>query len=577
MASIVPPKSKTKITLALITVVGVAAAYSYFAYSRDLFPFTKAFKRKLNTLIKGKEPTTEEDLDKLLGLEESEGGLVDEFGSVNEPRGGTGARGIGEAGGLEDPAIKGDLNMANLYQQELYRQLFLPYEDNPKEGEAIPGDTIVRGGDIPASGTPGVPEPYKYPFPVDERLYDMYGLYPPGGSYSGRNPYSPIHGGSYVTRPSKPVFNPAVLNCHDCPEGESWDNCMCRCAPVDSPRLMCYRADCECPGEELGNNDDHYGGGDGVHSNGGDPSCPPGLEFDGCRCQCVTPDTPRIECIRNCTECPQDQWYSFCTGQCVSGRQRQCEPEVSYQTPDIPEWIPDNVVAEIGDLRNLRDRLLQEIDDLRDQLQDEIDTLQAKIEEEREKRLELEELVDEIDEEVHEEIENNTPPRERIEHNEEREERISRAQEIIQRVMEEIRERMSRVTTYRSRVTATVSEVNNVDNRIRIYSSYSGRTGSSRTGSYSSSSSGSGTYANTSGGGATACAGGHCVTANAAARVGDLSRKERQYAFSKLQHRSRRMKTIKEKPTAFLKNKQFLNVLPPIVAKRHLASRLVLS
>ena len=192
LAKVIPKGSRAKYSLILIAVVGIAAAYSYFAYSRDIFPFTKENKRKLNSLIKGKEPIDEANLDDLLGLgEEDAPGMVDEFGSVNNPRGGTGARGIDEAGGLDDPAIKGDLNLANLYQQELYRQLFLPFEDNPTDDQAIPEDTIVRGGDIPAPDE-GVGTPYKYPFPVDERLYDMYGLFPPGGSYNygGRtNPY----------------------------------------------------------------------------------------------------------------------------------------------------------------------------------------------------------------------------------------------------------------------------------------------------------------------------------------------------------------------------------------------------
>src|SRR5215510_1794456 len=534
-----------KASLILVTIVGIFAAYSYFAYSRDLFPFTKEFKRKLNKILKGKEPVDDKELEQILGEEQPEAGMVDEFGSVLQPRGGTGARGIAESGGLSDPAIKGDLNLANLYQQELYRQLFLPYEDNPLEGEAIPKDTIVRGGDIPAENTPGVAEPYRYPFPVDERLNDMYGLFPPGGTYSGRDPYSPIHG-------RKPLFNPDVLGCHDCPEGMSWDNCRCQCSPVDSPRLICYRADCECPGGDYGDGNDggpldSEGGNGGIHMNGGDPNCPPGYEFDSCRCQCVTPDTPSQECIRNCTECPEDQWYSFCTGQCVSGRQRQCEPEIYEHYTDIPDFLPDDLTAEVGDLRALRDRLLQEIADLRDELEAKIDELRDRLAEEQEKREELEELVADIQEEMeHDE----GTVEERIEHREEREHDIVNVQQIIERIRDDIRDRWDDVTRTRERVTMAVAEVNNVDSRMSRYqqyrSSYNG--GSSSSGSYSGTyaNAGSGTYSSTGGGSATACAGGRCITAGLArARLaGDMTKKERQFAFSKLQHKSRRMKTI---------------------------------
>jgi hypothetical protein len=515
VAKVIPKKSRTKVTLVLISVVASLSVYSYFAYSRDLFPFTKEFKAKLNKILKGKKEKEElpDDLAAILG---EEPGLVDEFGSVNEPRGGTGARGLEEAGGLGDPAIKGDLNMANLYQQELYRQLFLPFEDNPQEGDAIPEDTIVRGGDIPASNTPGVPEPYKYPFPVDERLNDMYGLYPPGGSYGGRDPYSPFYGGGgggYQGGGGRAPFNPNILRCQNCPPGQTWDSCMCRCADEDEPRLMCFRAECACPEDDYGGNG--HDGGDYEE----EEDLPP------------PPDIP------------------------------------------VPPDMPGDWLVEVDQLRAVRDRLLHEIEQLREQLQEQIDQLQDRIAQERERRQELEDVVEQIQEEM-----DDTPPEEHHEHSGEWRDRLQSAEEIRDRVIEQIREITERVQDLHSRATASVAEVGDIDSRIRTFGTSLGsyRTGGGSTTTRTSTAGGGGTYASSGRGGTTACAGGHCVKANSAAKVGSFNRKERQYAFSLMQNKARRMRTIKVKPTSFLKNKQLLNILPPVVAKRHMASRLTI-
>jgi len=193
-----------------VTIIGVIALYLVFAYKKEFFPFTKENKAKLEKLFKGKGAPKDQDLSELErkinqemmqgGDEEGLGG-VDKYGNLLQPGGGTGAIPLDESG-LHDPVVKGDEEMMSTYQQEMFRQLFLPYQQYPDfyneqtgAGNLTPGFTpIARGGDLPPPGTvTSMPSPLYYPFPIDERLYNLYGLYPPGGTYRdtlGDYPYA---------------------------------------------------------------------------------------------------------------------------------------------------------------------------------------------------------------------------------------------------------------------------------------------------------------------------------------------------------------------------------------------------
>lgn len=612
-SAVIKPKHRFKVIIFLVILS--LSAYSYFAYNKNLFPFTKENKAKLNKLFKGKKEEGEdsgaiEDI-----LSEEQQALEDE---LNAPSGGTGALGLDNSGSLNSPTAKG---IESLYQQGLYRQLFEPFD---RGGTGVgdltknPGQITVGGDVPPASVGSTLPAPYRYPFPVDERLYDMFGLYPPGGSYGDRtDPYSMVFPPYSSGSGKVPISIDTITKCNSCGPGMSWDSCTCRCQPEDAPRLMCYRPECACPAGDLSNDmiPDSGGGGGGSDTgswwgrSGRDhrprdegtrhetADCPEGYMFDSCRCSCVRPGAPEIQCIRNCTQCPEGQWYSFCSNSCVSGRQKQCMPPIfepeadipnNVEVPDIPNWIPDEALAEIGQLRDVRDRLLQELDDLREELQDEIDELNAKLEEEKQKRQELEDLVEEIQDEVEEEISNNVPPQEREDNNRERDSILAEAEAIRRQIQDEIREIYDRVQTTNSTVTATAGQVSKVNStiqsRINTYNSYrnSYTTSSTRTTTTATSGSG-GTTATAGGGSATACAGGRCITAGQAQKLRSKrvramrGRQERNFAFSNLQHKARRMNTLKAPPTSFLKNKQFLNILPPIVARRHFATRIVQS
>lgn len=513
-----PPKSKMRMRLAILLVILGLGGYSYFAYNKEIFPFTKENKAKLNKLFKGGK-VSDTTLEDILAAEEGMGGLVDELGT---PSGGTGALGFDESGSLNEPRAKG---IESLYQQGLYRQLFEPFDSGVGDLTKEPGQ-ITIGGDVPSSSVQGsLPQPYNYPFPVDERLNDMYGLYPPGGSYGNRtDPYSPIYpgdwgGGSGSGGGSgKPPIDPRVFECNNCGPGMSWDSCSCRCAPEDEPRLMCFREECACPEEREG----------GRHGNGG--------------------------------------WWRGGRGPRDDNDDLPPIPEI----PNIPEWIPDEALADIGQLRDVRDRLLQEIDALQEELQNEIDELNDKIEEEKEKRQELEDVVEEIQEEMAEE-----PEEEHHSHREEWTNIIAIATANHDGVKVEIKQMSDAVKITHSQLESKTSEAQAVTSHMQTVASTGGYSGRRR-----SSSSGSGATATAGGGSATACAGGKCITAGQAkirafrVRAG---RQERNFAFAKLQHKAKRMNTLKVPPTAHLKNRQFMNILPPIVARRHFATRIVQS
>lgn len=225
--------SKAKTKLIAVVIVSVIAAYSWFAWPRGFFPFTKENKEKINKVLKGSDGSTtkEEDdaeaqksIEELLAQQEAE-----LEGSVETPRGGTGALPIGQ-GGLGEPQIKGDEEISRIFEQELYRQLFLPFERSPNN---LAGDTdkfqpILQGGDIPHGNTIGSGiAPFMDPAQCEE-FFDIYGFYPPGGT----------------CREQLGDFGHGI--CALCASGFEWDTCSCRCAPIGSPRAQCYRPECDC-------------------------------------------------------------------------------------------------------------------------------------------------------------------------------------------------------------------------------------------------------------------------------------------------------------------------------------------
>jgi hypothetical protein len=195
----VPKMGGLKAKLILVTIVSVLAVYMYFSYQREFFPFTKENKKKILSMVKGKgngyseeeEEALEEQIKRQLeeGYEDEEGTLggVDELGSLKQPKGGTGGIPL-ESGGLKDPVVKGDEEMTATYQQQLFRQLFMPYETDPY-GSGVgdltqPFSPIARGGDLPSQRElQELPSLLQHQFPIDERLYELYGLFPPGGTY----------------------------------------------------------------------------------------------------------------------------------------------------------------------------------------------------------------------------------------------------------------------------------------------------------------------------------------------------------------------------------------------------------
>ena len=478
-------KSKFKRQLAVAGVISITAIYLYFAYSREMFPFTKGLKTKINTLIKGESEASE--IPPAVG----EGDNFEE--EIFAPSG--------------VPGTLSNLDLTDLYNLMVYNQRRL-------EGQ-YDEEGLLQGGDYPGTYRPEYDRDPGYEGEEGD-LEDLEEEWDHG------------------PRDDRPIFDPSKYRDRDEEHGGVKD---------------------EGEGEDMERRRHRHG--------------------------------------------RRSKWWW----------------KDIRLPPDIPEEIPDEALADIGQLRDVRDRLLAQIELLKQDLQDQIDSLEIQIEEEREAREELEEVVEEMKEEI-----TQAPPEEKTEKN-------ARAVEVIAIARARHDEVMARVEILHDAIEArkesevkAVEVVNWVNSVVvaatatagtgtstrsttsvdvpsitsRIDSHISARTGigtSAGTGTSTSTSTRTGSTSYTtsrtslsnllssasSGGGAVACAGSICVKANRAGRVGVLSRSERQYAFSKLQNRARRMNTVKIKPTAFLKNRQFLNVLPPVVKKRHLGTRIHLS
>lgn len=192
-----------KIKIALALVVLLVGVSSYVAYSKNIMGFRDKIDKRL-----GREPKVDDDTE---GAEEEfpegaiEGGtnILD----IEQPKAGTGAIPIHEAEKLQEYQPKPDETINTAFQQELYKQIFLPYDrypylyDNnyrqaltPTTGDLAssirnPTATVfgyrppIQGGDVPQQDI-NLDQYY-------QQLYNNYGMYPPGGGGPAYNQYFP--------------------------------------------------------------------------------------------------------------------------------------------------------------------------------------------------------------------------------------------------------------------------------------------------------------------------------------------------------------------------------------------------
>lgn len=454
--------------LAFAGVISVAVIYLYFAYSRELFPFTKSLKTKVNSIIKGEEPAAVDE------TPPTQDEYEDEYFAPS---------GV--------PGTLSNLDLTDLYNLMIYNQRRLE-GDYDEHG-------IIQGGDVPEDGE------------SDGWIYDQdQGYTEEGDLEDGGTGYDDNY--EEDTGDDRPVFDPSTYQ----------------------------------EGDEEGRR--RWRGDRGRHRG----------------------------------------WY----------RNGKWPIELP---PDIPEEIPDEALADIGQLRDVRDRLLAQLELVRQELQDQVDELQAQLDEEQNARQDLEDTVAELKDEIEKEPE----PVKKKEITEKAITVIAEAKanytEAVAKV-EYYNNSINELKTTEAKAVDVVNWVNSVVTAVATAgtgtttakatsgsgttsatTSSGSRTGTRSTSTYSttsrtSSTSRTGSTSASAGtGGAVACAGSICVRAGLARKVGMLSRRDRQIAFSQLQNKARRMNIVKPKPTAFLKNKQFLNVLPPVVKKRHFSTRLTLS
>jgi len=201
------------IVLAIVAAIG---AYSYFAYSRKMFPFTDSNVSQIKCMFKsGKAVKANGRFQKCVDKDgkdidvsySSPSGVVlppnalpdgTDLTNISDPSGGTGAV------SLDNPKLaeyqpKPDPTIEQNFQKELYKQIFLPYDQYPylydqnylqaqtlANPDGTPADRAnnpfntvfgfrppIQGGDVP----PNAKDFNQY----FDQIYNAYGLFPPGG------------------------------------------------------------------------------------------------------------------------------------------------------------------------------------------------------------------------------------------------------------------------------------------------------------------------------------------------------------------------------------------------------------
>lgn len=190
------------IILAVVVIVGIV---TYVAYSKNLMGLKDKIDKKL-----GKKTDVDEEGTKVetpFPENAIPGGtnIID----IEQPSGGTGSVPISEAGKLQEYTPKPDETINATFQQELYKQIFLPYDKYPYLYDENYRQALVP----PASSNPfGSPiatvSGYRPPIqggdipPQDQnldqyyaQLYQNYNMYPPGGG--GGQDYNFYYPNSY--------------------------------------------------------------------------------------------------------------------------------------------------------------------------------------------------------------------------------------------------------------------------------------------------------------------------------------------------------------------------------------------
>jgi hypothetical protein len=176
------------IILAVVVIVGIS---TYVAYSKNFMGLRDKINKKLGK--KEEVPAVETPEGDKFPENAIPGGtnVID----IEQPSGGTGQVPISEAGKLQEYTPKPDETINSVFQQELYKQIYLPYDkypylydENYRQALAPPAsqnpfgspiNTVagyrppIQGGDIPPQDT-NLDQYYA-------SLYKNYGMYPPGG------------------------------------------------------------------------------------------------------------------------------------------------------------------------------------------------------------------------------------------------------------------------------------------------------------------------------------------------------------------------------------------------------------
>lgn len=209
-----------KIGIGIVLIIAI-----YFAYKRKMGPFGMP---EIQELLGGKPeaPTLVAggDVSGAGGAGLPGAPAPNQFQGPSAPIG---------TGGLSGPQVKPDEDVRQTFLREMYKQVYLPYQDYPflydNPGLQNQTGTPVRGGDLPPCA------------PTDDAWFDMwyklYGFHPPGSTSNQNCTPNP-----FPTPGPTPTPSPA------CPQGYKADRCNCRCIPQDTPEIqsLCPEAE-RCP------------------------------------------------------------------------------------------------------------------------------------------------------------------------------------------------------------------------------------------------------------------------------------------------------------------------------------------
>ena len=175
-------KWQTQVAIVLILVGG-----GWAAYRAGIPPFTKENKAALKKLFSFGGPSDDE-LESALGP----GNLYTNPMNQNDPKVQLNTK------GLKPPAVKGDPRIKQIFDKNVYKQLFLPYDRYPfLYDNNYLSSTRDSSSTVPYVNPEGITMNYRPPIRIGggqtannqysslwDQLYNSYGYYPPGGSYN---------------------------------------------------------------------------------------------------------------------------------------------------------------------------------------------------------------------------------------------------------------------------------------------------------------------------------------------------------------------------------------------------------